>query len=95
VTVAVLGAETARAADASQAAYFRGSLSEQRQTVSTELHQAKVRLRACTERQEAVGLRGMARARFQVRDLESQLRELDRMITVLDRRFVATGAVER
>jgi hypothetical protein len=94
VTVAVLGAETARAADASQAAYFRASLADERQTVSAQLRQAKARLRACTEHQETVGLRGMARARFRVRDLESQLLELDRMIIALDRRFAPLAAVE-
>jgi hypothetical protein len=80
----------ANAADASQAAYFRAALTDQRQTVTAALGQAQTRLRACVERQEhqePVGLRAMARARFQVRELEHQVRELDRMIAALDRRY--------
>jgi hypothetical protein len=39
----------------------------------------------------------MDRARFQVRDLESQLLELDRMIIALDRRFapLASGRCQQ
>ena len=74
-------------ANASQAAYFRAALSNERRTVTAALDQAETRLRACVERQELLGLRGMARARFRVRELEHQVHELDRMIAALDRRY--------
>jgi hypothetical protein len=77
----------ANAADASQAAYFRAALTDERHTATTALGQAKTRLRACIERPELVGLRGMARARCQVRELEHQVHELDRMIAALDQRY--------
>jgi hypothetical protein len=80
----------ANAAEASQAAYFRAALTEERQGVTAALGEAKTRLRACVERQELVGLRGMARARFQVRELEHQVDELDRMVAALDRRYSAS-----
>jgi hypothetical protein len=93
VTVEVRWAEASRAADASQAAYFRAALADERLTVTAALGQAKTRLRDCVERQEhreVVGLRAMARARLQVRVLEHQVRELDRMIAALDRRYSAS-----
>ena len=77
----------ADAADASQAAYFLVALTEERQTVTAALGQAKTRLRACAERPEVVGLRAMAGARLQVRALEHQVHELDRMIAALDQRY--------
>ena len=80
----------ADAADASQAAYFRAVLTDQRQTVTAALGRAKTQLRACVERHETVGLRATARARFQVRELEHQVHELDRMIAALDRRYSAS-----
>jgi hypothetical protein len=89
VTVEVRWADATRAADASQAAYFRGTLADERQVVATGLADAREQLRAFTEGPKAVGFRGMARARSRVRDLEHQLRKLDRLIAALDRRFGA------
>jgi hypothetical protein len=37
----------------------------------------------------------MSRARFKVRELENDLRELNRLIGALDRRFAALWSVER
>jgi hypothetical protein len=94
VTVEVRWAEAARAADASQAAYFREALAGERRTVTQDLVHARHRLRACVDREEVVGLRGMARARFAARDLENRLREIDRMIGALDRRFAAMWSAD-
>src|SRR6478672_4766560 len=75
----------AQAADATQAAYFRGTLADERQAVDTDLAGARDRLDALTEGKQIVGLRGMSRARFKVRELENDLRELNRLIGALDR----------
>jgi exonuclease VII small subunit len=88
-------AETDRAADASQAAYFRGTLADDRETAHVDLAAARDRLRDLTEGNQVLGLRGMARARSKVREFESQVRELDRLIAALDRRFSAWWSAER
>jgi len=77
----------ARAADASQAAYFRGVLADERQQVAGDLLRSRVQLRAYVEGDKVVGLRTMARLRSEVRALEARQRDLDRLITALDRRF--------
>jgi hypothetical protein len=77
----------ADAADASQAAYFRGVLADEREQVADNLARSRARLRACAEREKVVGLRTMARLRADVRALEAGQRDLDRLITALDRRF--------
>lgn len=79
----------AREADACQAAYFRDALTGERRIVGDNLAEARAQLRECLENEKAIGLSRMARARFTVRDLEQQLRELDRMLYALDRRFTA------
>jgi hypothetical protein len=56
VSVEVRWTETARAADASQAAYFRGTLADERDTASTDLSQARERLRILTEGNQVVGV---------------------------------------
>jgi hypothetical protein len=95
VSVEVQWTQTARAADASQAAYFRVTLADERETATTELDQARERLGVLTEGNQVVGLRGMTRARSTVRGLEAQARELDRLIAALDRRFAARWSTER
>jgi polyhydroxyalkanoate synthesis regulator phasin len=88
-------AETTRAADASQAGYFRGVLANDRENTSSDLTAARQRLRELTDGKQVLRLRGMARARFKVRELENQVRELDRLIAALDRRFSAMWSVGR
>jgi hypothetical protein len=95
VSVEARWTETARAADASQAAYFRGTLADELETARTDLSQARDRLRSLTEGNQVVGFRGMARARSRVRELELQVRELDRLISALDRRFAARWSADR
>jgi hypothetical protein len=88
VTVGLQWVGATRAADASQAAYFRGLLADQREETVSDLELSRARLRECMEG-EQVGLRAMARMRFDVRELEAKKRELDRLIAALDRRFSA------
>jgi len=95
MTVEGQWAETARAADLSQAAYFRGTLVDEREIVAADLARARARLRDLIEGKQVLGLRGMARARFKVRVLEQQLREVDRLISALDRRFAALWSAVR
>lgn len=80
---------SADAADASQAAYFRGVLADEREQVAASLARSRARLRAGAEREKVVGLRTMARLRTEVRALEAGQRDLDRLIAALDRRFSA------
>ena len=81
-----------RAADASQAAYFRGVLADERRQVAGELLRRRVQLRVCVEGDKVVGLRTMARLRSEIRTLEARQRDLDRLIAALDRRFAALWA---
>jgi len=78
-----------RAADASQAAYFRGLLTDQREDTVSALERSHARTRECVEGEQVVGLRAMARLRSEVRELDAQKRELDRLVAALDRRFSA------
>ena len=89
MTIGVQWVGAMRAADASQAAYFRQSLADEREQVETDLARSRTRLREFLEGAQVVGLRSMARVRAEVRELEAHHRELDRMIGALDRRFSA------
>ena len=84
----------ARAADISQAAYFRGVLADERVQVIGNLTRTRMRLRACVEGEKVVGLRAMARMRSEVREFEAKQRDLDHLIAALDRRFSAQWARE-
>lgn len=88
----VIGADwdgATSAADFSQAQYFRVSLGTEREQVAAELAASRSRLQDCIDCGQVVGLRAMALARFEVRDLEARKRELDQMIAALDQRFSA------
>jgi hypothetical protein len=89
VTVGVQWVGAMRAADASQAAYFRGLLADQRAETMGDLALSRARLRDCMAGEQVVGLRAMVRMRSDVRELEAKKRELDRLIAALDRRFSA------
>ena len=89
MTVEVQWVGATRAADASQAAYFRGLLADQREDTVSDLEGSHSRLRECMACGQVVGLRTMARMRSDVRELEAKKRELDRLIAALDRRFSA------
>ena len=91
MTPVTVGAEftaaDAAAADFSQASYFRAFLEAEHGIVAEELQASRSRLQACIDDGQVIGLRAMARARFEVRELEGRKRELDRMIAALDCRF--------
>ena len=89
MTVGVQWVGATLAADASQAAYFRGVLADQREETMSELARSHTRLRDRMTGEQVVGLRAMARMRIDVRELEAKKRELDRLIAALDRRFSA------
>ena len=89
MTVEVEWVGATRAADASQAAYFRGLLAEGREDTVSDLEASHSRLRECMAGGQLVGLRTMARMRSDVRELEAKKRELDQLIAALDRRFSA------
>jgi hypothetical protein len=89
VKVGVQWVGATRAADASQAAYFRGLLADQREDTLSDLARSHGRLRECMAGGQIVGLRAMARMRSDVRELEAKKSELDRLIAGLDRRFAA------
>lgn len=77
----------ARTADASQAAYFRSVLADERVQLASELARSRAHLRACSEGERVIGLRAMARARSETRELEARSRELERLLARLDQRF--------
>ncbi len=58
------------------------------------LAQSRVRLWQCVDGAQVVGLRVMARRRFEVRELETELWDLNRLIAALDRPFSALWARE-
>jgi len=94
VSVAEWTVGASRAADASQAAYFRGVLADERVQVINNLTRTRMRLRSCLEGEQVVGLRAMARLRSEVREFEGKQRDLDHLIAALDRRFSAQWARE-
>ena len=89
MTVGVQWVGGTLAADASQAAYFRGLLADEREDTVSDLARCHTRLRECKEGDQVIGLRAMARMRFEIRELEAKKRELDRLVAALDRRFSA------
>src|SRR5262245_56291675 len=77
-------------ADAEQAACLRRSLANELEQTRLQLARSSGHLRQCTEGRHVVGLRAMARARAEVRELNATQNELSRMIAALDRRFSGT-----
>ena len=83
----------ARAADASQAAYFWELLADERAEVLDILGKSRAILEKAT-RDDVVKLRHLAPLRAEVSELDARRRELERMITALDRRYSASWAKE-
>lgn len=61
------------------------ALADEREDTTAGLTIARERLRDSMDGKQMLGLRGMARARFKVRELETKQRELDRLIAALGR----------
>jgi hypothetical protein len=83
------GDTAAAAADAMQAAYFRGYLADEREHVTRHVSKQREEL---ARRLEAGHLLGVQLLRSQVGSLEAELRYLDGLIARLDRRFAAWWA---
>ena len=78
----------AQGSDSLQAAYFRGALADQRAVIAAHMARQTRKLQSMT----AVGANALAitRLRRQVRENEAEIRQLDRMIGAIDRRFSAS-----
>jgi hypothetical protein len=79
----------AAAADAMQAAYFRGCLADEREQVTRRVSKHHEEM---ARRLEAGRGSSVQHLRSQVRSLEAELRYLDSLIGRLDRRFAAWWA---
>jgi hypothetical protein len=91
MTVAAMldGDSFAQAADAMQAAYFRGCLADERERVTMRVSKHREEM---ATRLEAGRMSGVQHLRSQIRSLEAELRYLDNLIGRLDRRFAAWWA---
>lgn len=74
------------ASDSLQAAYFRGALADQRAIVAAEILRQTRKLNGMSTRTDALAI---SRLRRDIRANDTELRDLDRMIAALDRRFAA------
>ena len=81
-----VGDTSARAADLKQAAYYRGVLADQRVLHAAELAKAHKELARRLEHGELFAIK---RTRREIRSMEASYRDLDRLISALDRRFGA------
>lgn len=77
-----------RASDSLQAAYFRGTLADQRAVVSAEIARHTHALNM-SNRSDTLTI---SRLRREIRVNEAACRELDRMIEAIDRRFASLWA---
>jgi hypothetical protein len=91
MTEAVTGPseDAAQVADAMQAAYFRSVLADHRAHLDAEL--TKLRSQAETD-EEAGDLLALHRLRRQIRGHTSELREVDWLISGLERRYAKAWA---
>jgi hypothetical protein len=78
-----------RASDSLQAAYFRGALADRRALVTAEIIRQTRILNGLSTRSDALAISSLRR---DIRVNEAELRDLDRMIAALDRRFAALWA---
>ncbi|MBJ7340972.1 hypothetical protein [Mycolicibacterium sp.] len=74
------------AADVMQAAYFRATLSDERDHINARLSKHRGLL---AQRSGGGSMSGLAHLTSQVRALEAELRYLDGLIASLDRRFAS------
>ncbi|AGB26812.1 hypothetical protein Mycsm_06693 (plasmid) [Mycobacterium sp. JS623] len=84
-------AAVAQGSDSLQAAYFRGALADQRALIAAHMARQSSKLQSMT----AAGANELAitRLRRQVRENEAEIRQLDRMIGAIDRRFSASWTI--
>lgn len=75
-----------QASDSLQAAYFRGALADQRALLAAEIMRQTRKLNGMSTRSDALAITQLRR---DIRANDTELRDLDRMIAALDRRFAA------
>ena len=75
-----------QASDSLQAAYFRGALADQRALLAAEIMRQARKLNGMSTRSDALAI---SQLRRDIRGNDTELRDLDRMIAALDRRFAA------
>ncbi|MBJ7337885.1 hypothetical protein [Mycolicibacterium sp.] len=84
MTTARVDVDSAMAADAMQAAYFRGTLADEREYIAGHAQKHRDEM----ARRIASGmLSGVPQLRSQLRSQEAELRYLDGLIAQLDRKF--------
>jgi hypothetical protein len=74
------------ASDSRQAAYFRGALADQRALIAAEIVRQNRKLNGMSTRSDALAI---SQLRRDIRANDTELRDVDRMIAALDRRFAA------
>jgi hypothetical protein len=92
-TRSVPTAVVAQGSDCLQAAYFRGELAEQRAMLAVHLARQNKKLQSMA----VAGANAFAitRLRRQVRESETEIRQLDRMVEAIDLRFSASSIIRR
>ena len=80
---------SARAAGLKQAVYYRAVLADQRVVLAAELAKAREMLARCLEHRDLFASR---QTQCEIRAKEACYRDLDRLISALDRRFGARRA---
>jgi len=78
-----------QASDSLQAAYFRGALADQRTLIGAEIMRQTRKLNGMSTRTDALAI---SQLRRDIRANDAELRDLDRMIAALDRRFAEIRA---
>jgi len=78
-----------QASDSLQAAYFRGALADQRTLIAAEIMRQTRKLNGMSTRTDALAI---SQLRRDIRANDAELRDLDRMIAALDRRFAEIWA---
>jgi hypothetical protein len=79
----------ALASDALQAAYFRGTLADQRATITAVIARQNDKLVTMSTKMSSLAV---SRLRRQLRENEADCRNLDHMIEAIDRRFSSQWA---
>jgi hypothetical protein len=75
-----------QASDSLQAAYFRRELADQRALIAAEIVRQTRKLNGLSTRSDALTISLLRR---DIRAIEAECRDLDRMIAALDRRFAS------
>jgi hypothetical protein len=88
-TAARLPGDDSVAADAMQAAYFRGTLADEREQIAGHVAKHREEMARCLT---TGSMSAVPHLRSQVRTMEAELQYLDELIAGLDARFAALWA---